>query len=95
MLILKEDISEHGLDGLVIKCKLGDGDVILSISGTAIGMLGMKIDDSVEAKTNILNKKLFNFLTRLDDGEILEKININSNKIIFVTNLGQKTFMNE
>jgi hypothetical protein len=95
MLILKEDISEHDLDGLVIKCKFGDSDVILSISGTAIGMLGMKIGDSMEAKANILNEKLFNLFTRLDDGESLEKIDIDSHKIVFVTNLGQKTFINE
>ena len=95
MIVLEKDISESGLDGIKLKCKLGSYNIVLNISGTAMSKMGMKIDDSMNDKTNIINNLLWRELGRLDDNEVLQEIDIDSEKIIFITNLGKKTFINE
>lgn len=95
MIVLEKDISESGLDGIKLQCKFDNYNITLNVSGTAMSKMGMEIDDSMDAKTNIINNLLWRELARLDDNEVLQEINIDSEKIIFITNLGKKTFINE
>jgi hypothetical protein len=92
MIILEKDISEPGLDGLKLKCSIKGSPLSLSISRTIMSMLNMGIEDSLNLKLKAINNLLYNHLKTLDNDEILQEVDIDSEKIIFITNFGKKVF---
>jgi hypothetical protein len=86
MIILEKDISSLGPDESKFQCKLNDHSFLLLISRTAMSMLDMKIEDNIGTKSDILNNLLWRELRGLAADNTLKEINIDSEKIVFMTN---------